>query len=98
MNKTKPWVRFLLIAGYVAMLVGAIDPMEGAFIILPGIGLVALGTYFTDDQRSIFIVRLWAFFLIFFGVAVMIVTTMIGGIGGDSGYSGWWALLLLRIL
>ena len=95
MNKTKPWARFLLIAGYVAMLVGAIDPMEGAFIILPGIGLVALGTYFSDESRSIYIVRLWAFMLVLFGVGALIGFSMLGGIGGDSGYSGWWALLCL---
>lgn len=95
MNKTKPWVRFLLIAGYVAMLLGAIDPMEGSLLILPGIGLVALATYFSDESRSIFIVRLWAFMLILFGVGALFGFSMLGGIGGDSAYSGWWALLLL---
>jgi hypothetical protein len=77
------------------MLIGAIDPMEGSLLILPGSGLVALGTYFSDEQRSLFSYRLWVFILILIGVGALFGFTMLGGIGGDSGYSGWWALLLL---
>ena len=77
------------------MLIGAIDPMEGSLLILPGSGLVALGTYFNDEQRSMFSYRLRVFFLILIGVGALFGFTMIGGIGGDSAYSGWWALLLL---
>ena len=95
MNVTNPWARFLLISGYLTMLVGAIDPMEGSLLILPGSGLVALGTYFSDEQRSLFSYQLWAFILILIGVGVLFGTSMLGGIGGDSGYSGWWALLIL---
>ena len=95
MKTTNPWARFLLIAGYITMLIGAIDPMEGSLLILPGSGLVALGTYFSDEQRSIFIFRLWAFILILIGVGALFGFTMVGGIGDDSGYSGWWALLIL---
>ena len=57
MNKTKPWARFLLIAGYVAMLLGAIDPMEGSLLILPVIGLVPLATYISDQSRTIINLR-----------------------------------------
>jgi hypothetical protein len=95
MNTAKPWTRFLLIAGYIAMLVGAIDPMEGSLLILPGSALVALGTYFSDEQRPMFSVRLRAFILILIGVGALFGFSMLGGIGGDSAYSGWWALLLL---
>ncbi len=95
MNETNPWVRFLLIAGYVAMLVGAIDPMEGSVLILPGSGLVALGTFLSHEQRWIIIYRLWVFFLIIVGVAAIWGFTMLGGVGGTSAYSMWWALLIV---
>jgi hypothetical protein len=95
MNTTNPWGRFLLIAGYVAMLVGAIDPMEGSVLILPGSGLVALGTFLSDEQRWIIIYRLWVFFLIIIGVAAIWGFTMLGGVGGTTAYSMWWALLIV---
>jgi Sec-independent protein translocase protein TatA len=46
------------------------------------------GTYFSDEQRSLFSYQLWAFILILIGVGVLFGTSMLGGIGGDSGYSG----------
>lgn len=95
MNATNPWARFLLIAGYITMLIGAIDPMEGSLLILPGSGLVALGTYFSDEEHSVFIYRLWVFFLILIGVGALFGFTMLGGIGGTTAYSIWWALLIL---
>ena len=45
MNARNLWARILIIAGSIAMLIGAIDPMEGSLVILPGSGLVALGTF-----------------------------------------------------
>ncbi len=95
MNTTNRLPRFLLIAGYIAMLIGAIDPMEGSLLILPGSALVALGTFLGNQHRGIIIYRLWSFFLIIIGVAALLVTTMLGGIGGDTAYSMWWALFYL---
>lgn len=95
MNTTSRLPRFLLIAGYIAMLIGAIDPMEGSLLILPGSALVALGTFLGNENRGIIIYRLWSFFLIIIGVAALWVTTMLGGIGGTSEYSMWWGLFFL---
>ena len=95
MTTTKPSGRFLLIAGFLAMLIGAIDPMEGSLLILPGSVLVALGTILNNHQRSFIFYRLWSFFLITVGVGVLWITSVLGGFGGDSAYSMWWALLLL---
>ena len=95
MNTVNPGVRFLLISGYIVMLVGAIDPMEGSLLILPGSGLVALATYLDDEERNMIIYRLWMFILILIGVGALFGFSMLGGIGGESAYSGWWALLLL---
>ncbi|MBT8118211.1 MAG: hypothetical protein KJN89_00725 [Gammaproteobacteria bacterium] len=95
MTTTKPWGRFLLIAGFLAMLIGAIDPMEGSLLILPGSALVALGTILNNQQRSFIFYRLWSFFLITVGVGVLWITSVLGGIGGESAYSMWWGLLYL---
>ena len=95
MNTVNPWVRFLLISGYIVMLVGAIDPMEGSLLILPGSGLVALGTYLADEERKIFIYRLWVFFLIVIGVAALFGFSLLGGIGSTTAYSMWWGLLMV---
>jgi len=95
MNATNSWSRYLLIAGFLAMLIGAIDPMEGSLLILPGSALVAIATFLSHQQSGVIIYRLWSFFLIIVGVAALWVTTMLGGIGGDSTYSMWWALFFL---
>ena len=95
MNTVNPWVRFLLISGYIVMLVGAIDPMEGSLLILPGSGLVALGTFLCDEERKIIIYRMWVFFLIFIGVAALFGFSLLGGIGSTTAYSMWWGLLMV---
>ena len=38
MNARKLWSRILIIVGSIAMLVGALDPLEGSLVILPGTG------------------------------------------------------------
>ena len=45
MNARTIWSRVLIIVGLICMLIGAIDPLEGSLIILPGTGLVALGAF-----------------------------------------------------
>jgi hypothetical protein len=95
MNITSRLPRFLLIAGYIAMLIGAIDPMEGSLLILPGSALVAMATFFSHQQTGVIIYRLWSFFLIIIGVAALWMATLLGGIGGDTAYSMWWALFFL---
>ena len=98
MNTTNSWSRYLLIAGYLAMLIGAIDPMEGSLLILPGSGLVVLGTCLSGQSRRIIIYRMWIFFLIIIGVTALWVASAQGGIGGDSGRSMWWGLLFAPYL
>jgi hypothetical protein len=95
MNTANSRARILLIAGYLAMLIGAIDPMEGSLLILPGSGLVVLGTWLGGQQQSAVIFRMSVFFLILFGVAAIWGTSMLGGIGSTTAYSMWWALLMV---
>jgi hypothetical protein len=39
------WSRILVVVGCIAMLLGAIDPLEGSLLILPGSGMVVLGLF-----------------------------------------------------
>ena len=89
------WSRILVIAGGIAMLVGAVDPMEGSVVILIGSGLVTLGTFLGKSERRLFRYWIWVFSLIAAGVAALFTLSAVGGIGGNSGHSMWWGLLIL---
>jgi hypothetical protein len=98
MNGRSIWSRILIIVGSIAMLVGALDPMEGSLVILPGSGLVALGTFVGQSERRWIAYRMWVFILIAIGVGAMWGLTMVGGFGGNSGRSMWWGVLILPYL
>lgn len=87
--------RMLFPIGVVAMVVGALDPLEGSIIILLGSGLVAVATWLRNQDRSQAIYRTWLFGLIALGILAMFVLSHLGGVGGPSGRSMWWLLLLL---
>jgi hypothetical protein len=91
----KLWSQILIGFGSVCILVGSIDPMEGSLLILPGSGLVALGTYLGKCDRKI--IRYWvtAFVLIALGVGELWELSAFGGFGGKSGHSMWWGVLVL---
>jgi len=98
MNKTTGhnlWPHLLVIVGGIAMLVGAVDPLEGCLVILPGSGLVTLGTFLGQTERALR--RYWVLIvaLIVVGVGAMFGLSAVGGIGGRSGHSMWWGLLIL---
>jgi hypothetical protein len=92
------WSRILIMAGSIGMLVGALDLMEGSLVILPGSGLVALGTVLGRSERRWIVYRVGVFLLIALGVGAMWGMTQVGGIGGNSGHSNWWGLLVLPYL
>jgi purine-cytosine permease-like protein len=95
MNARVLWSRILIIVGTIAMLIGAIDPLEGSLIILFGSGLVTLGTYLGQGGHRILHYWTWVFILIVVGVGVMWGLSALGGLGGSSGRSLWWGLLIL---
>lgn len=95
MNQRTLWARILVTLGGIAMLLGTVDPLEGSLLILPGSGLIALGTFIGQSQRGVIRYWLWVFGLIAVGVAAMFVLSAFGGIGGKSGHSMWWGVLLL---
>ena len=98
MNSREGWSRVLTVIGSIAMLLGAIDPMEGSVVILPGSGLVALGALIGHQERRLIAYRAWVFLLIAFGVGALFGLSAIGGFGGPSGRSMWWGLLILPYL
>jgi purine-cytosine permease-like protein len=95
MNSRTLWSRILKVVGGIAMLVGTLDPLEGSLLILPGSGLVALGTYVGGNERRTVLYWVWAFILIAVGVGAMFGLSAVGGIGGKSGHSMWWGILIL---
>lgn len=95
MNSRMLWSRILKVVGGIAMLLGTLDPMEGSVLILPGSGMVALGMYLGGKDRKTVLYWTWAFILIAIGVGALFGLSAVGGIGGKSGHSVWWGLLIL---
>ena len=85
--------RVLLIVGFVLMVAGAIDPLEGSVVILLGSVLAAIGGFLSHSRRRVMLG--WALALIAVGVGLMFGMSAMGGIGGRTGRSLWWALVLL---
>lgn len=84
--------RTLLVVGLAAMLIGVIDPLEGSFAVLLGMGLSSLAAML---GRSRFRGLIYSSFgLVAVGVAVMVCLSLLGGIGGNAGRSMWWGLLI----
>jgi hypothetical protein len=95
MNSRLLWSRILKVVGGLAMLLGTLDPMEGSPFILLGSGMVALGMWLGQHERSTLLYWSWAFVLITVGVGAMFALSALGGIGGRSGHSMWWGVLIL---
>ena len=98
MNTRDLWSKILTVVGGLAMVVGAIDPLEGSVLILPGSGLMALGAYLGQAERRLVAYKVWAFVLVAMGVGAMWGLSVAGGFGGTSGRSNGWGLLMLPYL
>jgi multisubunit Na+/H+ antiporter MnhB subunit len=91
-EKTK-WTRIIFIIGVIALIIGAIDPLEGSVVIAAGSGFLALSTYLTSDRhQKIFLASL---IMILIGVSFMFYLSSLGGFGGKSTLSWWWGTLIL---
>ena len=95
MKSRKTWSRTLVVVGGIAMVAGALDPLEGSVVILAGSALVALGTYLGDTGRSQLVFWIWVLLLIAVGVGSMFGLSAIGGFGGATGRSVWWGVPIL---
>lgn len=87
------WHKILFWIGVVALIIGAIDPLEGSVIIVAGSLLVTLVMYLNKDpKRKLFFI---ATLMILFGVGFMFYFSTLGGWGGTSTLSWWWTSLLV---
>ncbi len=93
MRSEAKWSRPLLIVGLIATLIGAIDPLEGSLIILPGVALATLGALLSHSRHRAWLVVALA--LVAAGVGALWGLSAAGGFGGSSGRSNWWGVLLL---
>jgi hypothetical protein len=80
--------RVLIFVGLAAMVLGALDPLEGSIIILGGAAVVAFGAWLRASTRLRLIMVSLA--LIIVGVGVMWGLSVVGGFGGTTGRSNWW--------
>jgi hypothetical protein len=87
------WSRRLLIAGVVVMVLMLVDPLEGSPLGVIGAALVTAGAL--SRPRADRTLSITALLLVSIGVAAMWIMSSFGGIGGTSGHSMWWALILL---
>lgn len=98
MRDPRRWSKLVGVVGGVSLVVGSFDPMEGSALILPGSALLALGSYLGREDRRIVAYRTWSFILVALGVGALFGLSAIGGVGGNSGRSIWWTLLILPYL
>ena len=92
MNKSR-WSRILVWAGLAAMLVGAIDPLEGSVVILAGIIMITVGGLLGGTRYKKLLI--WSLVLVAAGIGTMVVMSYMGGLGDSTGRSMWWALVLV---
>lgn len=93
MYTSHTWSRILVIAGLIGMFAGAVDPLEGCVVVTVGIAAAAFGAYLGQTRNRRFLY--WGLAAVAGGVAAMIVLSELGGIGGQSGRSIWWGILML---
>lgn len=87
------WSRMLIIVGLVAMVIGALDPLEGSLVILPGVALVAVGALRSNSAHRLLVSC--SLVLVAVGVGALWGLSALGGFGGNTGRSNWWGLVLL---
>lgn len=93
MNAKSDWKHVIYIFGIIAMILGAIDPLEGSVLVVLGSTLLGLSTYLKRDRHwKIFLIST---LLIFVGVIFLFYFSSLGGFGGESKLSAWWGLLIL---
>ena len=89
------WSRILVIVGSIAMVLAAVDPLEGSVVILAGCAFVTLGTFLGQANRQLLLYWISTLVLVAIGVGAMFALSAFGGIGGSSGHSMWWGVLVL---
>jgi hypothetical protein len=78
------------ICGISLLILGALDPLEGSVLIAAGSLMVLLEARIS--QRYGYRLVLLATLMVLLGVAYLFWVSSLGGIGGNTGRSYWWAL------
>lgn len=98
------WAPRVGTAGHLIALIGAVDPLEGSWLVVLGCAMAALEAWMVRDghapgvrraQRALLAYRSGVAVMAAAGVAVLWVTSEHGGFGGSEGVHPAWALLLL---
>jgi hypothetical protein len=89
------WSGPLYAVGSIAVVVGTLDPLEGSVLILAGTAVVMGAVLLGRSPRREVVYWLWTLALIAIGVGVMFGFSAVGGFGGRTGRSMWWALTIL---
>ena len=93
MKKKINWVRITYLIGVVALIAGALDPLEGSVAIVAGNIALAFSTFLSKDRH--FKIFLSTAIMIIAGVSFLFYFSSLGGFGGTSTLSWWWGLLIL---
>ncbi len=91
MREKVKWTRVIIIIGVIALIIGAIDPMEGSIVIAVGCIFTSLATFLTHDRHhKIFLA---AAIMILVGVFSLWYVSSLGGF--DPKREWWWDVLIL---
>jgi hypothetical protein len=94
MNFRKQLARVLIWVGLAAMVLGAVDPLEGSYLlILPGSVLAALAAFLAQAEHRHWIYA--GFLLVGVGVGALFFLSNLGGVGGQTERSYGWMILVI---
>lgn len=91
MKNQPQWIRIIYIIGVVALIIGALDPMEGSVLIALGALLTTITTFIAKDRHYRFF--LVAGIMILFSVAMLWYVSALGGF--DPKKQWWWLIILI---
>ncbi|HEU4722116.1 MAG TPA: hypothetical protein VFS59_12195 [Gemmatimonadaceae bacterium] len=86
------WSRGLLWMGTTALVLGAIDPLEGSLVIVAAAALVLVAAQLGHLRARRWVA--WGGALAMLGVATLWAMSAMGGVGPSTGRSYWWMLLV----
>lgn len=89
-NQVK-WVRIIYIIGVIALIIGALDPLEGSLVIDTGAVFIVLSSFLMQDRhRKVFLISA---IMIFVGVFSLWLVSSLGGY--DPKREWWWNVLII---
>jgi hypothetical protein len=92
MKKKPTFLKVLFIIGVVALIIGALDPLEGSVVITAGSIIMTIAAFLKRDRHK----KLFLTFsiLIIVGVFFLFFFSSFGGFG-KGALSWWWGILVL---